>query len=209
MHGSGWRRDGGAITRVIIASSVAFVDGERAGDRGAECNLDRDDDAALVVGVHDPAQAAQRDRSEDPSRLLQLRHQRSIPPARPDVHIGPLWPVAESSFEVVVVACSVLGQTSTDTLRGLSWIVNTYDEGGVVIAIEITLGAAIAGPFAIDKATLEAMITRVMAPPVAPHPLPCIRRPQSHSQLAQSRPQPGAAGCRSDASVRSGQEAAQ
>ena len=54
------------------------------------------------------------------------------------------------------------------TLRGLSWIVNAYDEGGVVIAIEITLGAAIAGPFAIDKAALEAMITRVMAPPGAP-----------------------------------------
>ena len=56
----------------------------------------------------------------------------------------------------------------TIALRGLSWIVNTYDEGGVVIAIEITLGAAIAGPFAVDKAALEAMITRVMAPPVAP-----------------------------------------
>ena len=46
-------------------------------------------------------------------------------------------------------------------LRGLSWIVNPYEEGGVVIAIEITLGAAIAGPFDIDKAALEAMITRV------------------------------------------------
>ena len=56
----------------------------------------------------------------------------------------------------------------TIALRGLSWIVNTYDEGGVVIAIEITLGAAIAGPFEIDKARLEAMITRVMAPPVSP-----------------------------------------
>jgi hypothetical protein len=56
----------------------------------------------------------------------------------------------------------------TIALRGLSWIVNTYDEGGVVIAIEITLGAAIAGPFDIDKARLEAMITRVMAPPIAP-----------------------------------------
>ena len=55
----------------------------------------------------------------------------------------------------------------TIALRGLSWIVNTYDEGGVVIAIEITLGAAIAGPFAIDKTALESMITRVMAPPVA------------------------------------------
>jgi hypothetical protein len=56
----------------------------------------------------------------------------------------------------------------TIALRGLSWIVNAYDEGGVVIAIEITLGAAIAGPFDIDKARLEAMMTRVMARPVAP-----------------------------------------
>ena len=56
----------------------------------------------------------------------------------------------------------------TIALRGLSWIVNTYEEGGVVIAIEITLGAAIAGPFKIDKAELEAMITRVMAPPIPP-----------------------------------------
>ena len=37
-----------------------------------------------------------------------------------------------------------------------------------MIAIEITLGAAIAGPFDIDKAALEEMITRVMAPPAAP-----------------------------------------
>jgi hypothetical protein len=49
-------------------------------------------------------------------------------------------------------------------LRGLSWIVNPYEEGGVVIAIEITMGAAIAGPFVIDQAVLEAMIARVLAP---------------------------------------------
>ena len=49
-------------------------------------------------------------------------------------------------------------------LRGLSWIVNPYEDGGVVIAIEITLGAAITGPFDIDKDTLERMINRVMAP---------------------------------------------
>jgi len=47
-------------------------------------------------------------------------------------------------------------------LRGFSWIVNPF-EGGVLIAIELTLGAAVAGPFTIDKARLEAMITRVMA----------------------------------------------
>ena len=50
------------------------------------------------------------------------------------------------------------------SLRGLSWIVNPYEEGGVVIAIEITLGAAVAGPFDIDKAHLEGMIARVLRP---------------------------------------------
>lgn len=53
-------------------------------------------------------------------------------------------------------------------LRGLSWIVNPYEDGGVVIAIEITLGAAVAGPFDIDRTKLEGMITRVLAVPVAP-----------------------------------------
>jgi hypothetical protein len=47
-------------------------------------------------------------------------------------------------------------------LRGFSWIVNPYDEGGVVIAIEMTLGAAVAGPFAIEQSRLETMIGRVM-----------------------------------------------
>ncbi len=53
-------------------------------------------------------------------------------------------------------------------LRGLSWIVNPYEEGGVLIAIEITMGAAIAGPFDIDKAVLETMIERVLAQPIQP-----------------------------------------
>ena len=60
------------------------------------------------------------------------------------------------------------GAERTVALRGLSWIVNPYEDGGVVIAIEITLGAAIAGPFEIDKTVLEAMIARVLAGPVAP-----------------------------------------
>jgi hypothetical protein len=53
-------------------------------------------------------------------------------------------------------------------LRGLSWIVNPFDEGGVLIAIEITLGAAVAGPFDIDKAALEAMIVRVIRQAASP-----------------------------------------
>ena len=54
------------------------------------------------------------------------------------------------------------------TLRGLSWIVNPYEGGGVVIAIEITMGAAIAGPFFIDQHALEEMISRVLAGPGVP-----------------------------------------
>lgn len=53
-------------------------------------------------------------------------------------------------------------------LRGLSWIVNPYEEGGVVLAVEITIGAAVAGPFAIDKARLEQMVTRILAQPDSP-----------------------------------------
>ena len=47
-------------------------------------------------------------------------------------------------------------------LRGFSWIENPYAEGGVVIALEMTLGAAIAGPFDIAEPRLTAMISRVM-----------------------------------------------
>jgi hypothetical protein len=56
-------------------------------------------------------------------------------------------------------------------LRGISWIVNPYESGGVVLAIEITLGAAVAGPFDIDQARLEAMIARVLmrSPSVSVH----------------------------------------
>ena len=53
-------------------------------------------------------------------------------------------------------------------LRGLSWIVNPFEEGGVVIAIEIPLGAVIAGPFQIEKPALEAMVERVLAHPAQP-----------------------------------------
>jgi hypothetical protein len=55
---------------------------------------------------------------------------------------------------------------SSDTpvfLRGFSWIVNPFDENGVVVAIEIQTGAAVAGPFRIDKKQLEGMISRAIA----------------------------------------------
>ena len=55
-------------------------------------------------------------------------------------------------------------------LRGLSWIVNPYEDGGVVIAIEITMGAAVTGPFDIEGVALEAMINRVLGGSVATSP---------------------------------------
>ena len=46
-------------------------------------------------------------------------------------------------------------------LQGFSWIVEPID-GQVVIAIEIPMGAAVAGPFAIGQAELDQMIARVL-----------------------------------------------
>lgn len=48
------------------------------------------------------------------------------------------------------------------SMRGFSWIVNPFD-GGVAIALEMTLGAVVAGPFDIAERDLTAMIERVIA----------------------------------------------
>lgn len=48
-------------------------------------------------------------------------------------------------------------------LRGFSWIVNPFEESGVIIAIEIQSGAAVAGPFQVGKEQLEAQIARAIA----------------------------------------------
>jgi hypothetical protein len=47
-------------------------------------------------------------------------------------------------------------------LRGFSWIVEPTADGPV-IAIEMTSGAAVAGPFAVETHHLDAMVGRVMA----------------------------------------------
>jgi hypothetical protein len=60
------------------------------------------------------------------------------------------------------------------SLRGFSWIVEPFDsaqdrpsDGQVVIAIEIPMGAAVAGPFDIAQDRLTAMIGRAIAQSVA------------------------------------------
>jgi hypothetical protein len=52
-------------------------------------------------------------------------------------------------------------------LRGFSWIVEPFEDK-VVIAVEIPTGAAVAGPFAIDRERLDAMIRRVLAAAAIP-----------------------------------------
>jgi len=49
------------------------------------------------------------------------------------------------------------------SLRGFSWIVSPFETGGVVIALEMTLGAVVAGPFDVAESVLSAKIERVMA----------------------------------------------
>src|SRR5207249_272828 len=53
-------------------------------------------------------------------------------------------------------------------LRGFSWIVNPFESGGVVIALEMTLGAVVAGPFDVAESVLTGMIQRVMDAERAP-----------------------------------------
>ena len=57
-------------------------------------------------------------------------------------------------------------------LRGFSWIVSPFEGGGVVIALELSLGAVIAGPFDIVERDLSTMIQRVIAAERAAMPTP-------------------------------------
>lgn len=53
-------------------------------------------------------------------------------------------------------------ETRSVSLQGFSWIVTPVD-GGVAIAIEMSTGALVAGPFDVDADELTATIQRVMA----------------------------------------------
>ena len=48
-------------------------------------------------------------------------------------------------------------------LRGFNWIVSPFEDRGVLVSLEIQLGAAAAGPFDVDQGQLEASIARVVA----------------------------------------------
>jgi hypothetical protein len=50
------------------------------------------------------------------------------------------------------------------TLRGINWIVSPYEQG-VVLALEIHSASAVAGPFAITPARLEALLNEAVKAP--------------------------------------------
>jgi hypothetical protein len=56
------------------------------------------------------------------------------------------------------------------SLRGFSWIVEPTT-GGVVIAMEISSGAAVAGPFEIEQPRLDGLIARVLEEARGPKPV--------------------------------------
>lgn len=60
-------------------------------------------------------------------------------------------------------------------LRGFNWIVSPFEDRGVLVQLEIQLGAAAAGPFDIDPGELEALIGRVLAQGRADAPPPSPR----------------------------------
>jgi hypothetical protein len=61
------------------------------------------------------------------------------------------------------------GEPPPITLRGFNWIVSPYQQG-VVLHVEMAMGTASTGPFAIDGDHLTAMVTRVMADPESSSP---------------------------------------
>lgn len=60
-------------------------------------------------------------------------------------------------------------------LRGFSWIVNPFESGGVVIALELSLGAVVAGPFDLPEPALSGMIERAIAADRAAEARPATR----------------------------------
>jgi hypothetical protein len=54
------------------------------------------------------------------------------------------------------------GEAPSVTLRGFSWIVSPWDSGGVVLHLEMQMGTASAGPFAIDEARLTRLVSRAI-----------------------------------------------
>lgn len=93
-------------------------------------------------------------------------------------HIGGADPAAWTADDAATVLQSTLlaidrvlnpertDAPSTLTFRGINWIVSPYEDG-VVIALEIHSASAVAGPFALPAATLEALLNEAVKAPAA------------------------------------------
>lgn len=57
-------------------------------------------------------------------------------------------------------------EPATLTFRGINWIVSPHDQG-VVIALEIHSASAVAGPFAMPQARLDALLNDAVKTPAA------------------------------------------
>lgn len=93
-------------------------------------------------------------------------------------HIGEADPSAWKAEDASTVLHSTLlaidralnpGRTDEPaalTLRGINWIVTPHDDGAV-IALEIHSASAVAGPFRLPVATLEALLNEAVKVPAA------------------------------------------
>jgi len=100
--------------------------------------------------------------------VLRDRDQAIAHRLRHDGNDAPRWTEldVQEVLKSMLLAIDQAGNPGSDrqhvALRGFSWIVEPAD-GGVVIALEIPMGAAVAGPFEIPQRRLDSLITRVLA----------------------------------------------
>lgn len=88
--------------------------------------------------------------------------------------VHPSEPVAWTEDDVATILKEMLRATARAqtpdaeppadvTLRGMNWIVHPEPDGGVVIALEIHSGSAVAGPIPMAAGSLDALITKAVA----------------------------------------------
>ena len=90
--------------------------------------------------------------------------------ALPEIPRGPGDWTDDDVVDLLVGMLRLMNTTKNPTadpdapvaLRGFSWIVNPFESGGVVVAIEMSLGAAVAGPFDVPESVLSGRIQRVL-----------------------------------------------
>jgi hypothetical protein len=98
-------------------------------------------------------------RDRDKAIVRQLRHEGNDVPGWTELDVQE---VLKSMLLAIEHAKNPASDQQYVALRGFSWIVEPTGDG-VVIAIEIPMGAAVAGPFDIPQARLDSMISRVLA----------------------------------------------